>query len=162
MDRPLQEPRDRADKYKRGNRVTYWGQVFLGIIAGATLVMALVQLSVIIYGWMLARKVARLMTDLEREMSSVMASVNSMARDAARATSLAAAQVERVDKLITDLSQRIEQTATTVQRAIIAPLREGAAVIAAVRAAVAVLKDLTKRSGASGTRSEEEDALFIG
>jgi hypothetical protein len=138
------------------------GEVFLGIIAVATLVMALVQLSVIIYGWMLARKVARIVTDLEREMTSIMLSLNAMARDAARATALAAGQVERVDKLFADLSLRVEQTAATVQRAIIAPLREGAAVMAGVRAAVAVLKELTRRSGSSGARSEEEDALFIG
>jgi hypothetical protein len=138
------------------------GEVFLGVIAVATLVMALVQVSVIIYGWMLARKVARIVTDIEREMTSIMQSLNAMARDAARATALAAGQVERVDKLFADLSLRVEQTAATVQRAIIAPLREGAAVMAGVRAAVAVLKELTKRSGSSGARSEEEDALFIG
>jgi hypothetical protein len=49
-----------------------------------------------------------------------------------------------------------------VQKAIIAPLREGAAVMAGVRAAVALLKELTKRPGSSGARSDEEDALFIG
>jgi hypothetical protein len=142
--------------------VTFWGQVFLGVIAVATLVMAIVQLSVIIYGWMLARKVARIVADIEKETSSMMVSLNAMARDAARATALAAVQVERVDKLFTDLNLRVEQTAAIVQKVIIAPLREGTAVMAGLRAALAVLKDLTKRSSASGARSEEEDALFIG
>jgi hypothetical protein len=142
--------------------VTFWGQVFLGVIAVATLVMAIVQLSVIIYGWMLARKVARIVADIERETASMMVSLNAMARDASRATALAAVQVERVDKLFADLSLRVEQTASTVQKVIIAPLREGTAVIAGVKAALAVLKDLTKRSGTSGARSEDEDALFIG
>jgi hypothetical protein len=142
--------------------VTFWGQVFLGVIAVATLVMAIVQLSVIIYGWMLARKVARIMAEIERETASMMVSLNAMARDASRATALAAVQVERVDKLFAELSLRVEQTASTVQKVIIAPLREGTAVIAGVKAALAVLKDLTKRSGTSGARSEDEDALFIG
>jgi hypothetical protein len=142
--------------------VTFWGQVFLGVIAVATLVMAIVQLSVIIYGWMLARKVARIMAEIERETASMMVSLNAMARDASRATALAAVQVERVDQLFAELSLRVEQTASTVQKVIIAPLREGTAVIAGVKAALAVLKDLTKRSGTSGARSEDEDALFIG
>jgi hypothetical protein len=142
--------------------VTFWGQVFLGVIAVATLVMAIVQLSVIIYGWMLARKVARIVAEIERETASMMESLNAMARDASRATALAAVQVERVDQLFAELSLRVEQTAATVQKVIIAPLREGTAVMAGIKAALGVLKDLTKRSGTSGARSEDEDALFIG
>jgi hypothetical protein len=138
------------------------GEAFLGVIAVATLVMALVQVSVIICGWLLARRVARIVTEIEREMTSIMQSLNAMARDAARATALAAGQVERADKLFADLSVRVEQTAATVQKAILAPLREGAAVMAGVKAALAVLKHFTRRPGSSGARSEEEDALFIG
>lgn len=138
------------------------GEMFLGVIAAATLVMALIQVSVIIYGWMLARKMARIVTDIERDMTSIMQNLNAMARDAARATALAAVQVDRVDKLFSDLSLRVEQTAATVQKTIIAPLRQGAAVVAGVKAAVAVLRHLSKRSGSSGARTEEEDALFIG
>src|SRR3954468_3021706 len=112
-------------------------QVFLGIIALATLVMAMVQVGFILYGWTLARRVSRLMDQLERDVKPVLDSVASVARDAARASALAVAQVERVDRLITDVTERIEQTATTFERAITAPLREGAAVIAGVRAAFA-------------------------
>ena len=145
-----------------GSDVMSWGEGFLGIIAAATLVMALLQVGIVMYGWLVARRVARIIADVEREMTSIMESLNVMAREAARATALAAVQVDRVDKLFSDLSLRIEQTVATVQKAIIAPLREGAAVMAGVRAAVAMLKELTKRSAASGARSEEEDALFIG
>ena len=45
-----------------------------------------------------------------------------MARDTARMSSLATGQVERFDRLVTDLSFRLEQTATTVQDAILKPL----------------------------------------
>jgi hypothetical protein len=138
------------------------GELFLGIIAVATLLMALVQVSVIICGLMIARKVSRIVTDIEREMTPIMQNLNAMARDAARATALAAGQVERVDKLFADLSLRLEQTAATVQKVIIEPLRQGAAVMAGVKVGLAVLKALTRRSDASGARSEEEDALFIG
>ena len=142
--------------------MTYWAQVFLGIIAVATLLMALVQVSVILCGLMLARRVARMLDQLERDAKPIVESLNAIARDAARAAALAAVQVERVDKVFSDLAVRIEQTASTVQKAIVNPLRDGAAVLAGVRAALAVLKDLTGRSRGAGARAEDDDALFIG
>lgn len=141
--------------------MTFWAQVFLGTIAVATLVMALTQVGVIIYGWMLARRVARLLDQVETEMKPLAESLNAIARDAARATALAAVQVERVDKLFSDLTVRLEQTAA-ILKAVVTPLRDGAAILAGVRAALAVLKDLTGRSGGSGARTDEEDTLFMG
>lgn len=139
-----------------------WSEVFLGVIAIATLVMALLQVALILYGWTLARKVSRLVDDFEREVKPAMESINSIARDAARATTLAAVQVERIDKLFGELSSKIEQTASAVQNTVITPLREGAAVMSGIRAAIAVLKEISRRSASSGARSDEEDALFIG
>jgi hypothetical protein len=136
-------------------------QVFLGIIAFATLAMAIVQVGFIVYGWTIARRVSRLLEQVETELKPTLNSLSAMARDAARASSLAVAQVERVDRMFTDLTNRIEETATTVQHAIITPLREGAAMMAGIRAALAILKEVTTRSGAAG-RTEDEDALFIG
>jgi ribosomal protein L17 len=136
-------------------------QVFLGIIAMATLVMALVQVGFILYAWAIARRLSRVVDQLEREMKPVLDALTAMARDAAHASALAVVQVERVDRLFTELTDRIEQTATTVQRAIITPFREGAAVMAGIKAVLSVLKDMTGRSG-SATRTEDEDALFIG
>jgi hypothetical protein len=136
-------------------------QVFLGIIAVATLAMAVVQVGFIIYGWTVARRVSRVLDQVETEMKPMLSSLSAMARDAARASSLAVAQVERVDRMFTDLTNRIEATATTVQRAVVRPLREGAALMAGIRAALAIFKDSTNRSGAPG-RTEDEEALFIG
>jgi hypothetical protein len=141
--------------------VSFWAEVFLGIIALATLTMAFVQVSVIVYGWMLARRVSRLVGEIEQEMKPLADSLNAMARDAARATALAASQVERVDRLFSDLTTTIEHTASTIQNTIVSPLRDGAAVMAGIRAAIAVFRDLA-RSRAGRGRSEEEDALFIG
>ena len=136
-------------------------QVFLGIIAIATLAMAVVQVGFIIYGWAIARRVSRLLDQVETEMKPMLDNLSAMARDASRASSLAAAQVERMDRMFTEWTGRIEETASTVQRAIITPLREGAAVMAGIRAALAILKEVTGRPGAAG-RTEEDDALFIG
>ena len=61
-------------------------------------------------------------------MKPLAESINTIARDAARISSLATSQVERIDRLVTDLTNRVEQTATTVH-AVLKPLRDGAAVI---------------------------------
>jgi hypothetical protein len=141
--------------------VSFWAEVSLGVIALATLTMALVQVSVIVYGWMLARRISRLVGQIEQEMKPLADSLNAMARDAARATALAASQVERVDRLFTELTTKIEHTASTIQKSIVSPLREGAAVMTGIRAAIEVFRDLTRSRSARG-RNEEEDALFIG
>lgn len=141
--------------------MSFWAEVSLGVIALATLTMALVQVSVIVYGWMLARRISRLVGQIEQEMKPLADSLNAMARDAARTTALAAAQVERVDQLFTELTTKIERTASTIQKSIVSPLREGAAVMTGIRAAIEVFRDLTRSRSARG-RNEEEDTLFIG
>ena len=95
-------------------------------------------------------------------MKPLAENLNAIARDAARISGLAAGQVERVDRLVTDVASRLEHTATTVQDAILRPLREGAAIMAGVKSAIEVFRELTGRQGSTRTRSEDEDALFIG
>ena len=54
--------------------MTFWGHVFLGVIAGATLVMALIQVGALLYGWVLARRVSRLVDRIEDRIRPGMAS----------------------------------------------------------------------------------------
>ena len=49
-----------------------------------------------------------------------------------------------------------------VQDAILKPLRDGAAVMAGVKTALEVIRDLSGRAGGKRSRTDEEDALFIG
>jgi hypothetical protein len=142
--------------------VTFWAELFLGVIALATFTMAAIQVAVIVYGWTVARRVNRLLTEVEQQMQPLAESLNAIARDAARVSSLAAGQVERVDRLVSELTDRIEQTATTVQDTILKPLRDGAAMLAGVRAAIEVFREIVRRPGTGRRRSEDEDALFIG
>ena len=142
--------------------MSFWAEVFLGVIALATFTMAAIQVGVIVYGVGVARRLNKLLSQVEREMKPLAESVNTIARDAARISSLAAGQVERVDRLVNELTYRIEQTATTVQDAILKPLREGAAIMSGVKAVIEVFRELTGRSSQNPTRKEDEDALFIG
>ncbi len=139
--------------------MTTSADVFLGIIAIATLVTAIVQVALIVAATLLARRVARLAQQVERELKPVFAHLDAIGRDASRVTALAAAQVERADRVMADLAERIEQTVAVVQQGIIGPAREGRALFAAFRAAFDVVRSF--RADSRRSRSEDEDALFI-
>jgi hypothetical protein len=138
-----------------------WTPIFLGVIASSVLVMACVQVGVIVYGARLARRVTDLADRLERDAAPVLRHLQTIGADAARTSALAAAQMERADRLFADVSQRIEETSVIVQEAVITPAREGAAVVAGLRAAVAALRDVGAGRRRSG-RFDDEDPLFIG
>ena len=143
--------------------MSFWGEIFLGVIALATLTMAAVQVGVIVYGWAIARRIDRLLGQVEQEMKPLADSINSIARDAAHISTLATGQVERVDRLVTDLAAKIEHTANTVQDTVLRPLRDGAALMAGIKTAIEVFREFTaKRSGDGRPRTDDEDALFIG
>ena len=142
--------------------MTFWAHLFLGIIAAATVAMAISQIGAIVYAALLARQVTRLIGQLEQELKPLSASVTAIGRDAARASALAAAQVERVDRLFTDLTGRVEETAQAIQKTVAMPAREGAALMAGLKAALSAFRELRARPGTGSARTEDEDALFIG
>jgi hypothetical protein len=132
---------------------------WLAIIAIATLLIALVQISVLVAAGLLARRLGRLASQIERDVKPIFEHLNAIARDAARAAALATAQVERADRLFADLSGRVEHGLNSVQQAVNGPVREGLALWRALRAAVSGIKVPRPRRKRSG--SDEEDALFI-
>ncbi len=138
-----------------------WGTVFLGVIAAATLAMAVLQVGAVIAAARLAKRVERLADEMHAEIKPLVARAHAIAEDAQRAASLAAAQVERVDALMSDLTRRVDETAGVLQRAIVAPAREGMAVIAGLKAGFALLRG-SRQPAAGAGRFDEEDALFIG
>jgi hypothetical protein len=141
--------------------VTDWAVGFLGAIALATLVMAAIQVGAIVYGARLARRVERLVGQVERDIGPLVERLTAMSGDAQRAAALAAAQVEKVDRMTTELSARLDRTMALVQRALVAPAREAAALAAAARAAAAALRVGRRRQAARGLDGDDT-ALFIG
>jgi len=138
-----------------------WNTVFLGIIAVATLATAVIQIAVLISAGLIARRLERLAERVEQDISPLLVSLNAIGQDAARAASLATAQVERVDRLFGEAAVRLEATLGVIQTAISAPAREGAALMVGVRAALdALRRSITNRPPRSRS-GDDEDALFI-
>jgi hypothetical protein len=139
-----------------------WSAFFLGLIAVATLIMAVIQVGVMLYAGRLARRVDRLTSLVEQDIKPVLENVNAISVSAARVASLAVAQAERADRLFADVSQRVDETVTLIQSVVVAPVREGRAVLAAVAAALAAFREIRQGSRPRHAPLDEEDPLFIG
>jgi uncharacterized protein YoxC len=139
--------------------VSVRAEIFLGVIAVAMLAIAVVQVGVLVAAGRLARRVDRLMDEVERELKPLFAQLQAIGRDASRAAALATAQVERADRLFADIAARVDQVLTSVQKAVSTPAREGRALVGAFRAAMTAIRDI--RANARRRAREDEDALFI-
>lgn len=139
-----------------------WNVVFLGVIALATLVMALIQVGAIVAALRVAKQAQATLDSVQQEVRPLIARATAVVEEASRTAALATAQAQKVDRLITDLSQRLEETAAVVQDAIVKPAREGFAIVAAIRAMVSAFRGADDMRSRHGRGAEEEDPLFIG
>jgi hypothetical protein len=147
--------------------VTGTAEILLGVIALAVAIMAIAQVGAIIAGLRLARRVESLARDLETGVKPLLTNLAAVTADASKAASLAASQVERFDRLVVDLTARVDQTLTAAQQFVTGPAREGMAIVTGIRAAVSTFQTLReasrRRSAARSVAMEEdEESLFIG
>ena len=142
--------------------MTDWGVVFLGVIAVATLVMAALQVAFFVAAGRVTRRVERAADSFHQfhqELKPLIEHLDAIGRDAKRASSLAAVQVERVDRMAADLADRLDRTLHTLQSAASGGAREGAAMLAAFRAALSAVRGF--RTSRSRSGADDDDALFI-
>jgi hypothetical protein len=136
--------------------VNDWGVVFLGIIAAATLIMAVGQIALLVAASRLSRRLA-LAVEMLQELKPIFATINGMVQDASKTVALAALQMERVDRLFADFAARCEDVARLIQETLSGPIRQGSAFLAAFRAIMSAVR----ARGARQSRPDDEDALFI-
>jgi hypothetical protein len=141
--------------------VNDWNSWFLGIIAAATAIMAVIQIGAIIAIARIAGQVRDLVVTLHQDIRPLIARANAIADEAQKTAVLATAQAHKIDRLVTDLSQRVDETTAIIQQAIVTPAREGLALFAAVKAGLAALRGLRDLRGRHSAM-DDDDALFIG
>lgn len=139
-----------------------WSDVFLGVIAFATLIMAFIQIGAIVAALRLARQAQQVMTSMHQEVRPLIARATAIAEEASRTVALATAQAQKIDRVVTDLSRRAEETAAVLQEAIITPAREGMAILAALKAGFGALRGFRNLASRHPRQVDEEDPLFIG
>ena len=85
-------------------------QIFLGLIAVAVLAMAAGQVAAVVLASRAMRRMGDTLSRVEQDIRPIVANVQAMSVEAKRATLLATAQVDRADRLMTDVSRRVEET----------------------------------------------------
>jgi hypothetical protein len=135
--------------------------VWLGVIAVSTAVMALVQIGAILFLARMALQIRGLVATIQQDVRPLIARANAIAEEASKTATLATAQAQKIDKLVTDLTRRVDETTAMIQQAILTPAREGMALVAALKAGFLALRGFQGVRARPG-RAEDEDALFIG
>lgn len=141
------------------------GELFLGVIAFAVLIMAVVQVAAIVAGIRLAKRVDQLAVQLDQEIKPLIANLTSLSSEAARAASLAAKQAERLDRVFGEMVQRVDETLAAAQEFVTGPARQGMAIMAGAKAVIDAfqgLREASRRRAAPRPVVDEEESLFIG
>lgn len=134
-------------------------EIWLGIIAVAVLTMAIIQIVVGLQLMRVAKDAATTMQEFRTEVRPLIQKAHKVADDAGRVSAMALTQVERVDQLLATTAMRVDDTLQIVQESLIAPVKQGAAVMAGLKAAIAVFR---ARQDKGRYGRDDEDALFIG
>lgn len=98
------------------------GVVFLGIIALSSLVQAVFLIGLARGGKRLARRLDELQDRVDREIKPGLDSLSRMTRNLAEVSDLAVLQARRVDHLLADTVDKVEEATTMLRRFVLRPL----------------------------------------
>ena len=133
-------------------------EVWLGVIAVAVLVMAMVQAAAMILAVRAVRQVGDAAERLERDIGPVVANLHAASADAAAAAALAAKEVDRAGRLIDDVAGRVDDTVRLVQESIAGPFRDWSAILHGVAAGFTAFRESHRSSRERVPRAENEEA----
>jgi hypothetical protein len=149
-----------------------WGVLFLGVIALASVVQAGFLVGLVVYGRRLARRVEALQLRLDREISPALDNFNRVSRAAAEIADLATLQARRLDLVLADTIEKVEEATTTIQRLVVRPLKPIGFIVAFLKGVQRGMEAYFRYDGAgppSGPRpharrrghGEDDEHLFI-
>jgi hypothetical protein len=145
-----------------------WDVVFLGVIAVAMLVQAgfLVAASLAILR--LTQRLDALQERLDHKIAPALEGLERVSRNAAEISDLATLQARRIDLLLADTIEKVDDTVSVVQRLVARPLRPFSHAIALLRGiqrGVEVFLQLGRNDQAPAPEkrrhAEDDEHLFI-
>jgi len=119
--------------------------VFLGIIAVAVLLMAVIQVGALIFAIAAVRRVGEAVDRMERDLRPIVENLKALTADVARASELTVAQIERADRLFGDVSRRLEQVLSFLP-GVLGPAGKGVAFVGGLKAVIAVVREVRRMS----------------
>jgi hypothetical protein len=145
-----------------------WGVVFLGVIAFAMAVQAAFMVTMSLAVIRLAQRVDSLQDKIERQIGPALEGLDRVSRNAAEISDLATVQARRLDLLLADTIERVDDTVTVVQRLVARPLRPIShllAVLRGVQRGLDVFLQLERKDRGSRPErrrsGEDDEHLFI-
>lgn len=146
-----------------------WAVVFLGVIAIASLVQSVFLVGLAVQGRRLARRVEEVQQRFERDLRPGLESFQRIARNAAEVSDLAVLQARRVDEVVADTIEKVEQTTALIRRKIVRPLEplaDLAAFLKGLKRGVEVYQQLRgfeagRRRPSRSYAETEDEHLFI-
>ena len=114
--------------------------VLLGIMAGVSVLEALVLIGIGIGGFMVYRRVMQLVEDLEsRQIAPIREKVDAILGDVKTVTARVSQQTERVDHAISGTIHRVDETADRVKGSVREKMYQAVGVVRGVRAVISSL-----------------------
>lgn len=145
-----------------------WGVVSLVVMAVCSVVQAVILIGLAISGRRLASRLQVLQDRVDREIRPTIDSLSRIARNLAEVSDTAVLQARRIDELLADTVEKIEETTSTLRRVILrplAPLVDIVAFLKGVRRGLEVyyrLRGFERQRHAPARRHAEDDEhLFI-
>ena len=143
------------------------GVAFLGVIALASVVQAAFLIGLAREGRRLAQRLEQLQERLDREIRPGLDQLSRLARNFAEISDIAVLQARRLDDLVQDTVEKIEDTTSVLRKVILRPLGPVADVVAflkGLRRGLQVYRQLSGLdSGRRGPaqRYADDEHLFI-
>jgi hypothetical protein len=142
-----------------------WGVVFLGIIALSSLVQVAFLIGLARGGRKLGQRLDEIQGRLDREVRPALEQIQRVSRNLGEISDLAVLQARRIDLLVGDTIEKIEETTEVVRNVVLRPLGPIANIVAVLRGlqrGLAVFQQLRgfDRHGRP-RRYAEDEHLFI-
>ena len=111
--------------------------VLLGIMAGVSVLEALVLIGIGIGGFMMYRRVMKLVEDLEaRQIAPIREQVDAILGDVRTVTARVSQQTERVDHAISGTIHRVDETADRVKGSVRDKINQAVGMVRGIRAVI--------------------------
>jgi hypothetical protein len=145
-----------------------WAVLFLGVIALSSLVQAVFLIGLAVGGRRLARRLDEMQKGIDREIRPTLDNLSRITRNLAEIADLATLQARRVDDVLADTVDKIEEATDMIRRVILRPLGplvDVAAFLKGLRRGVQVYRKLrgleSQGRGSSRRNADEDEHLFI-
>jgi len=147
-----------------------WGVVFLGIIAVSSAIQGVFLVALLVFGRKLAQRVDALHSRIDKDVAPALENFNRVSSAAAEIADIGALQARRLDLLLTDTADKVEEATSVLQKFVSRPLRplgNAVALFKGVQRGAEVFFGHDRRNGGERRAprrrhgSEDDEHLFI-